>query len=131
MNIKPILQLREGSIEAVERVRTKRKAYERVIALIQQEVAGRTPARLAVLRYLGTGVQGVPLLLDDPLTGTDDDRFVAVMEFLLGHVLSERPVLLLSCHGWRHERLLATLPPELRGLLTVVSLSGGAAEGPD
>jgi hypothetical protein len=84
-------------------------------------------ARLAVLRYLGTGVQGVPLLLDDPLTGTDDDRFVAVMEFLLGEVVGERPVLVLSCHGWRHERLLAALPPEDRGRLAVASLSGGAA----
>lgn len=49
LNIKPILQLREGRIEAVEKVRTKGKAYERVIALIDQEVAGRTPVRLAVL----------------------------------------------------------------------------------
>jgi len=49
LNIKPILQLREGRIEAVEKVRTKRKAYERVIALIQQDVSGRTPVRLAVL----------------------------------------------------------------------------------
>jgi hypothetical protein len=87
-------------------------------------------ARLAVLRYLGTGVQGVPLLLDDPLTGSDDDRFVAVMEFLLARVLGERPVLLLSCHGWRHERLLATLPPDLRERLAVVSLAGGTAAPP-
>jgi len=49
LNIKPILQLRDGSIEAVEKVRTKKKAYERVIALIQQEIAGRTPVRLATL----------------------------------------------------------------------------------
>lgn len=87
-------------------------------------------ARLAVLRYLGTGVQGVPLLLDDPLTGSDDERFVAVMEFLLTRVLGERPVLLLSCHGWRHERLLATLPPGLRERLAVVSLADGTAAGP-
>ncbi|MGE5346745.1 MAG: AAA family ATPase [Acidithiobacillales bacterium] len=87
-------------------------------------------ARLAVLRYLGTGVQGVPLLLDDPLTGTDDDRFLAVMEFLIDHVLGERPVLLLSCHGWRHERLLASLPPGDRGRLAIVSLSSGRPAGP-
>jgi DegV family protein with EDD domain len=49
LNIKPILQLREGRIEAVEKVRTKRKAYQRMIALIEQEVASRTPVRLAVL----------------------------------------------------------------------------------
>ena len=49
LNIKPILQLREGSIEAVEKVRTKRKAYQRMITLIEQEIAQRTPVRLAVL----------------------------------------------------------------------------------
>jgi hypothetical protein len=86
-------------------------------------------ARLAVLRYLGTGVRGVPLLLDDPLTGTDDERFVSVMEFLLTRVLAERPVLLLSCHGWRHERLPASLAPEVRQRLSIVSLSGPAEAG--
>jgi hypothetical protein len=66
-------------------------------------------ARLAALRYLGTGAAGVPLLLDDPLVGADDERFVAVMRFLATEVLSERPVLVVSCHGWRHERLVAAL----------------------
>ena len=74
-------------------------------------------ARLAVLRYLGAGGAGVPLLLDDPLTGTDDERFAAVMEFLISRVLPERPVLLVSCHGWRHERLRAALPPSSAGRL--------------
>jgi hypothetical protein len=81
-------------------------------------------ARLAVLRYLGAGGSGVPLLLDDPLTGTDDERFVAVMEFLISRVLPERPVLLVSCHGWRHERLRAALPPDAAERLAVVRLPG-------
>lgn len=86
-------------------------------------------ARLAVLRYLGTGVRGVPLLLDDPLTGSDDERFVSVMEFLLTRVLTERPVLLLSCHAWRHERLPASLPPGIRERLSIVSLTGPGETG--
>jgi hypothetical protein len=80
-------------------------------------------ARLAVLRYLGTGAEGVPLLLDDPLTGADDERFVSVMRFLASNVLAERPVLLVSCHGWRHERLLEALPPEVSERLARVSLA--------
>jgi hypothetical protein len=80
-------------------------------------------ARLAVLRYLGTGAAGVPLLLDDPLTGADDERFVSVMQFLVSNVLAERPVLLVSCHGWRHERLLEALPAEVSGKLARVSLA--------
>ena len=87
-------------------------------------------ARLAVLRYLGTGAEGVPLLLDDPLTGSDDERFAAVMEFLLERVLGERPVLLASCHGWRHERLLSALPARLADRLAVVSLSADPEPAP-
>lgn len=68
-------------------------------------------ARLASLRHLGTGPKGLPLLLDDPLVGSDDERFGAVLSFLVGDVLSERPVLLVSCHVERHERWLASLPP--------------------
>ncbi len=80
-------------------------------------------ARLAALRYLGTGVAGVPLLLDDPLVGADDERFLAVMRFLATDVLGERPVLVVSCHAWRHERLLAALPPDVVQRLTRVSLA--------
>ena len=65
----------------------------------------------------------MPLLLDDPLVGADDERFLAVMRFLATDVLGERPVLLLSCHGWRHERLLAALPPDVGERLTFVSLA--------
>ncbi len=79
-------------------------------------------ARLAALRYLGTGAAGVPLLLDDPLVGADDERFVAVMRFLATEVLGERPVLVVSCHGWRHERLLAALG-EAASRLARVSLA--------
>ncbi len=80
-------------------------------------------ARLAALRYLGVGARGVPLLLDDPLVGADDSRFASVMRFLCEQVLAERPVLLASCHLWRHQRLLEELPKELRDRLRVVSLA--------
>jgi hypothetical protein len=80
-------------------------------------------ARLAALRYLGTGAEGVPLLLDDPLIGADDERFISVMRFLATEVIAERPVLLVSCLGWRHERLLQTLPASVRERLTQVSLA--------
>jgi DegV family protein with EDD domain len=49
LNIKPILELRDGKIEPLEKVRTKGKAIERMIDLVVQHVAGRTPVRLATL----------------------------------------------------------------------------------
>lgn len=49
LNIKPILEVRDGRIEAVERIRTRGKSLMRVVELIEQQVAGRTPVRLAAL----------------------------------------------------------------------------------
>jgi DegV family protein with EDD domain len=47
LNIKPVLELRDGRIESIEKVRTKRKAMDRLIALVSHQVEGRTPLRLA------------------------------------------------------------------------------------
>jgi DegV family protein with EDD domain len=49
LNIKPILELRNGRIESVEKVRAKGKALDRMIDLVVQRIAGRTPVRLATL----------------------------------------------------------------------------------
>ena len=49
LNIKPILEVRDGRIEAVERIRTRGKSLMRVVELVEQQVAGRTPVRLAAL----------------------------------------------------------------------------------
>jgi DegV family protein with EDD domain len=49
LNIKPILEVRDGRIEGVERIRTRGKSLMRVVELIEQQVAGRTPVRLAAL----------------------------------------------------------------------------------
>jgi DegV family protein with EDD domain len=49
LNLKPILEVRDGALEAVERVRTKSKALDRMVELLVERIAGRTPVRLAVL----------------------------------------------------------------------------------
>jgi DegV family protein with EDD domain len=49
LNIKPILELRDGRIEAVERVRTRGKALNRVIELVEQHINSKHPVRLASL----------------------------------------------------------------------------------
>lgn len=46
LNIKPILEIVDGKIEAAERVRTRNKAVARVIELVETRVAGRKPVRL-------------------------------------------------------------------------------------
>lgn len=49
LNIKPILEVKDGRIEAVERVRTRRKSITRLIELVEERIAGRKPVHLAVL----------------------------------------------------------------------------------
>lgn len=49
LNIKPLLELREGRIEAVEKIRTKTKAIERMVELAAERTAGRAPIRLAAI----------------------------------------------------------------------------------
>jgi DegV family protein with EDD domain len=49
LNIKPVLELRDGRIESIEKVRTKGKALDRVVELVVEKVAGRSPVRLATL----------------------------------------------------------------------------------
>jgi DegV family protein with EDD domain len=49
LNIKPILEVTGGKIEAVERVRTRKKSLMRLVELVEERVNGQTPVRLAVL----------------------------------------------------------------------------------
>jgi len=49
LNIKPILELREGKVEALERVRTRKKSLHRLIELVNEQTGGRKPVRLAAV----------------------------------------------------------------------------------
>lgn len=49
LNLKPILEIQEGVLEAVDRVRTRAKARTRLLDLLEERIAGRPNVRLAVL----------------------------------------------------------------------------------
>ncbi len=49
LNLKPILELRDGRIEAVERVRTMAKSVDRLIELFEAAIGKRTPIRIAAV----------------------------------------------------------------------------------
>ena len=49
LNLKPILAIEDGKIEAVERVRTRGKALDRLVELVAEKCAGKSPVRIATL----------------------------------------------------------------------------------
>ena len=63
-------------------------------------------ARLGMSSYLARGVKGaIPIILDEPLSSTDDDKFLSGMRFFLCELSYKHQVLLMSCHQERHEWL--------------------------
>jgi len=49
LDLKPILEVRDGRIEAAERVRTKSKALQRLLELTENRIGNRKPVRIATL----------------------------------------------------------------------------------
>lgn len=49
LNLKPILSLRDGRVEAIERVRTMGKALDRMMEHVSASIDGRRPVRLAAI----------------------------------------------------------------------------------
>jgi DegV family protein with EDD domain len=49
LNMKPVLALHNGRVEAIERIRTKRKALDRVVELVIENCKGKSPIRIATL----------------------------------------------------------------------------------
>ena len=63
LKLKPLLEVTGGVIEPVDKVRTKRKAHERLIEVISERVAGKKNIRLATLH--ANASQDANQILDD------------------------------------------------------------------
>jgi DegV family protein with EDD domain len=49
LNLKPLLELRDGRVEPIERIRTKAKALARLLDVFEQRLAGRKPVRICTI----------------------------------------------------------------------------------
>ena len=49
LNLKPILEVQDGAVEPLERVRTKSKATARLVELLEERIGGRSPAHVATI----------------------------------------------------------------------------------
>ena len=61
LNMKPVLAILDGRVEAVERIRTKGKALGRIIELVSEQVKGRSNVRIATL-HANAEAEAKPLL---------------------------------------------------------------------
>lgn len=52
LNLKPLMEIREGKIELVESVRSRKKAIERMLELIEKRIDGAQPVRVAPFHAL-------------------------------------------------------------------------------
>ena len=55
LNVKPLLEMQAGQIEAVEKIRTKRKALNRMLDLIEGKISAHSPVRLATVHANAEG----------------------------------------------------------------------------
>jgi DegV family protein with EDD domain len=65
LNFKPILELRDGRVEAAERVRTRTKSLSRIIELVEGQIGGRTPVRLASIH--ASAPEDAKIVLDEAI----------------------------------------------------------------
>jgi DegV family protein with EDD domain len=63
LNIKPILEIRDGKIEAVKSVISINKALDAMVQLVETDIAGRKPVRVSVFHALAE--EKARALLDD------------------------------------------------------------------
>lgn len=67
-------------------------------------------ARMVVSRFLSRG-NPLPIVLDEPFSEADDERFLRVMQFLLDVIVVNHQVIIFSCHQQRHHWLISQLNP--------------------
>jgi uncharacterized protein YhaN len=79
-------------------------------------------AQLSVLRYL-SAQRPLPIILDEPFSEFDDERFLKTMRFLVNTICQQHQVIIFSCHQQRHEWLLEHLDANERQSIEVCRLA--------
>jgi polyhydroxyalkanoate synthesis regulator phasin len=67
-------------------------------------------ARMVVSRFLSKG-NPLPIVLDEPFSEADDERFLRVMQFLVDVLVTNHQVIIFSCHQQRHHWMISQLDP--------------------
>lgn len=84
LNLKPILYLNEGKVEALERVRTLKRAHNRLIELLETGVNGRKPINMMGVVSAGTQESASQLLKKIQKKFNPNEVFLANLSPTLG-----------------------------------------------
>jgi len=82
--------------------------------------------RLAICEYLARGGDKLPLLLDDPLASSDEDRTSRLFRSLAEAVRTGHQVVLLTCHRAKIEAARAADPAWFADAVTIVDLGANS-----
>jgi fatty acid kinase fatty acid binding subunit len=85
LNLKPILEITGGQIEPVERVRTRGKALDRVVEIVAEKCAGKSPIRIATLHADSPDDAKLMLEKITPLINPVESVFAAVSPAVGAH----------------------------------------------
>ncbi len=85
LNLKPILAIEDGRIEAVERVRTRGKALDRLVELVAEKCAGKSAVHIATLHADAEADAKVLLDKITPLVHPVESVFAAVSPAVGAH----------------------------------------------
>lgn len=67
-------------------------------------------ARVVISRYLSKD-NPLPIVLDEPFSESDDERFLRIMQFVVDVLTRDHQVIIFSCHRQRHQWLADELSP--------------------
>ncbi len=84
-------------------------------------------ARIGMSTYLARGVKGaIPIILDEPMSSTDDEKFLTGMRYILNELSRRHQVLLMSCHQERHNWLSKREIKLFKDRINVIDLSSNS-----
>jgi len=85
LNLKPILELKEGKIEALEKVRTRKRAHDRLIELLKKHVNGHEKVNMIGIASAAAGESAAYLLNTIKKEFNPDEFFIANLSPVIGN----------------------------------------------
>ena len=106
LNLKPILQIQEGKIEALERVRTSKKAQDRLIELVHNNTSGQKPLNMIGVVSAKAAESALELLNKIKSQFDPDEVLIADLSPVLGTHVGPGTVGVAYCAGIDSELLM-------------------------